>query len=60
MKASTFNFLVAIWCAGAAAFTAHNGADSFIVGLNAMLALLNLSVGLMMHKSENAKIIVRK
>lgn len=53
MRMSTFNFLVAIWCAGAAAFTAHNGADWFIVGLNIFLALGNLVIGILQHKQGN-------
>jgi hypothetical protein len=50
MKASTFNFGVALWCAGVAAFAGLNSVDPFIVGLNIVLALGNLIVGVLLHK----------
>lgn len=53
MRMSTFNFLVAIWCAGAAAVVAANSANWFLVGINIFLALGNLIIGVMQHKQGN-------
>jgi len=47
MKSSTFNFLVAIFCAVIAVV---GNQTAWIVALNVVLSLFNLWVGLTMHK----------
>ena len=50
MRSSTFNFLVAMFCAAMAVF---GNQESFFVVLNLSLALLNLFIGIKMHKLGN-------
>jgi hypothetical protein len=47
MRSSTFNFLVAIFCASFAAF---GNQTPWIVGLNLGLAMLNLWIGIVQYK----------
>lgn len=50
MRSSTFNFLAAMFCAAVAVF---GNQDVFFVGLNLSLALLNLFIGIKLHKLGN-------
>ena len=47
MKNSTFNFFVAIFCA---VMSVIGNQDPWIVGVNVVLAILNLWIGIVMYK----------